>query len=112
MILQNYLWTAQSFFTPEEVARIHKAADKLPLKNSMVGQSNQDRDADGITTEGNVVEEVRQGGNKWFVNEEGHMPEDIVEKIRVALNIACDECEWHHTIEYQEIYDYSVVQLR
>ena len=93
MILQNYLWTAQSFFTPEEVARIHKAADKLPLKNAMVGQSNQDKDAEtGVITEGNVNEEIRQGVNKWFINEEGHMPEDIVEKIRVALNIACDEC--------------------
>ena len=109
MILQNYLWTAQSFFTPEEVARIHKAADKLPLNTSMIGQENQDADSDtGAIDEGIVDEDIRQGGNKWFVNEEGHMPQDIVEKIRVALKTACDECDWHHTIEYQENPQYTI----
>jgi hypothetical protein len=32
MILENYIWTAPSFFTKEEVAQIHVASEKLPLK--------------------------------------------------------------------------------
>ena len=109
MILENYIWTAPSFFTREEVAQIHAASEKLPLKNSMVGQTNKSQDADTSTlTEGNLNTEVRQGGNKWFINEEGHMPAHLNEKIGAALNMANMDSRWNHSIEYQENPQYTI----
>jgi len=108
MILENYIYTAPAFFTKEEVSRIHAAADKLPYKDSMIGQQNRTQDAEEHDTAGNIDNTIRQGGNKWFVNEHNDMPADITAKIATALNQANMDSRWNHTIEYQENPQYTI----
>jgi len=108
MILENYIWTAPSFFTKEEVAQIHVAAAKLPLKNSMIGQMNRTQDSEESSSEGNTDTSIRQGGNKWFINEENHMPAHLNEKMTSALNMANTDSRWNHTIDYQENPQYTI----
>ena len=108
MILQNYIYQSPAFFTREEVQRIHAAAEKLPYKDSMIGQQNRGQDAEDHVTEGNIDNTIRQGGTKWFINEENHMPADITAKIAAVINMANMDCNWNHTIEYQENPQYTI----
>ena len=112
MILENYLWTGQGFFSENEITQIHACADRLDYHIQMVGQSNS-LDPDGkVDTDGTVNEELRQGQVKWFVNEESTMPQPIIDKLYNALELSMAESNWNFKIDYNENIQYTVYEAQ
>jgi len=106
MILENYVWQAPSFFSPQEIADLHHAADKLPFQVGQIGESNNDKDSQIEGGDENL--EIRSSQVKWFVLEQGHMPDHLLKKIHDATNMANADARWNHQWESMENPQYTI----
>lgn len=104
MILNNYIWTAPSFLTDNEVEMIHQHANKIDYKEAEIGLGHDDPDADG-GMRGDLDDSIRSSQVKWFHND---MPIEIQDKLYDALNMASNESGWCDAITEHEAPQYTV----
>jgi len=112
MILNNYCTFITEFFTDEEVALIHKSADKIPVDYGRVGYSD-DNDPDQPEENSNVRNEVRQSEIKWFGRDGHEMPESIVNKIHEGVGMMVQDAGWSNwEYDYLEPLQYTIYKHR
>ena len=107
MILENYVWQAPSFFSPQEIADLHHAADKLEFMPGQIGASDGDKDSEQ-KDEGNENLDIRSSQVKWFDLPSGHMPEHLHKKIVDAANMGNSDARWNHQWELMENPQYTI----
>lgn len=110
MILKNYMYTAPSVFTAQEIAEIHKIAKSIPVDTARTGHNNTDPDFDESLYQQNTS--IRQGEVKWFSPPQFPMPQNIVDKINEQVQNAMDVCEWPFALDWIENFQYTIYNAR
>ena len=105
MILRNYLCEIPNFFTAEEVQKIHKYANTLPIDEGRVGDNRNDVDADD--SDFNINDSIRRSTVKWFKNDSS-LEFDMMGKIHEGLRQAKEVCGWEHQYDYIENLQYTI----
>lgn len=107
MLLRNYVWQAQNFFTPHECNEIHRVAQSIEEQGGMVG--NGDADPDGENQTGETNDTIRSSTVKWFTHQ-GRIDKLpwLIDRINQGVQLASQECGWGHTYEYVENLQYTI----
>jgi PKHD-type hydroxylase len=106
MILENYIWQAPEFFSPQEIADMHHAANKLQFMTGQIGASTGDKDAEDKGGDENL--EIRSSQVKWFDIPSGQMPTHLYNKIISAVDMANADARWNHQWDYMENPQYTI----
>lgn len=110
MILHNYCGYQTQYFTCEEVAQIHTAADKLELDKGRVG-FNESNDPDRDLDDMNVKQDIRQSEVKWFDN--NSLPLNIQDKLHQGVGEIANMCGWQSwEYDYLEPVQYTIYKYR
>jgi PKHD-type hydroxylase len=107
MILENNCIILNEYLTPDEVARIHKAAEVIPWDEGRTGGNMDDPDAPmEVEDSHGLNEDLRVSQVKWF-ERDNFIPKDINDKIINGLQIANQNADWNVSIDYFENYQYT-----